>query len=73
MANSGLKDGVHLTPRGYHLLAELIAKKATAAKFDMSRIVCFGDSLTKGSAKANYPKFLDGILNRSKSTDSQRP
>ena len=73
MANSGVKDGVHLTPRGYQLLAELIAKTTTEARFDTSRVVCFGDSVTKGSAKANYPKFLDGILNRSKSTNSQRP
>lgn len=72
IANSGVKDGVHLTPRGYQLLAELITKKITTARFDTSRIVCFGDSLTQGSAKANYPKYLDTILNSSINHGGQR-
>jgi lysophospholipase L1-like esterase len=64
VANSGVKDGVHLTPAGYELLAELVAKKLETAKLDTSQAVCFGDSLTKGSAKANYPAYLDAILKR---------
>jgi len=64
VANSGVKDGVHLTPRGYQLLAQLIAEKIKAAELPTSKVVCFGDSLTKGSAKANYPTDLDAILNR---------
>ncbi|NQV27851.1 MAG: hypothetical protein HQ518_26170 [Rhodopirellula sp.] len=62
VANSGAKDGVHLTPQGYELLAELVAKELKAAGVDTSRVVCFGDSLTKGSGKANYPAFLAAIL-----------
>ncbi len=62
VANSGAMDGVHLTPRGYELLAELIATELKAVQFDISRIACFGDSLTKGSEKANYPAYLAAIL-----------
>lgn len=62
-ANSGVRDGVHLTPEGYELLAQLVAKKLTAEKVDTSKIVCFGDSLTKGSDAANYPAFLRKFLN----------
>ena len=64
VANSGAKDGVHLTPGGYELLAELIASELSAAKIDTSRVVCFGDSLTKGSTSANYPAYLEAILER---------
>lgn len=64
VANSGVKDGVHLTPQGYELLAELIAKKLKSAGLPMSQVLCFGDSLTKGSAKANYPDYLKAILDR---------
>ncbi|WP_299461010.1 GDSL-type esterase/lipase family protein [uncultured Gimesia sp.] len=61
-ANSGIKDGVHLTPAGYQLLAKLVAEKLAAEKRDTTKIVCFGDSLTQGSAKANYPAYLREIL-----------
>ena len=64
VANSGAKDGVHLTPQGYELLAELIAKRLKSAGLPTSRVVCFGDSLTKGSTTANYPDYLKVILNR---------
>lgn len=64
VANSGVKDGVHLTPHGYELLAQLIAKKIKTAELPASKVVCLGDSLTKGSAKANYPSYLDSILKR---------
>lgn len=63
MANSGAKDGVHLTSAGYRLLAELVANKLKSSKFDTSKTVCLGDSLTKGSSAANYPEFLDALLN----------
>ena len=62
MANSGLKDGVHLTPDGYRLLARLVADKLRAAEFDTSKVICFGDSLTKGSATENYPAMLQQML-----------
>tara|TARA_R110002111_G_scaffold185031_3_gene250949 strand:+ start:77992 stop:78681 length:690 start_codon:yes stop_codon:yes gene_type:complete len=61
-ANSGIKDGVHLTPEGYQLLAKLVAEKLSAEKLDLTKVVCFGDSLTQGSAKVNYPAYLREIL-----------
>ena len=60
--NSGIKDGVHLTPAGYQRLAKLVAEKLAAEKLDTTKIVCFGDSLTKGSSKGNYPDYLDVLL-----------
>jgi lysophospholipase L1-like esterase len=73
VANSGMKDGVHLTPRGYELLARLIAEKIKTAELPTSKVVCFGDSLTKGSAKANYPAYLDAILNRRENDNNIQP
>ncbi|WP_298867896.1 GDSL-type esterase/lipase family protein [uncultured Gimesia sp.] len=58
IANSGIKDGVHLTPEGYQLLAKLVAKKLTTEKIDVTKVICFGDSLTQGSTKVNYPAYL---------------
>lgn len=69
-ANSGVKDGVHLTPAGYQLLAKLVAEKLEAEKMDVSKVICFGDSLTKGSKQANYPAYLQALLTKSEqSTD----
>jgi len=53
-----------LTPSGYELLAQLIARKIKVVDLPASKVVCFGDSLTKGSIKANYPAYLDVILDR---------
>ncbi len=64
VANSGSKDGVHLTSRGYELLAELVAKELAAPNYNTSRVVCFGDSLTKGSEATNYPAYLGSILSK---------
>jgi len=64
-ANSGVKDGVHLTPAGYQLLARLVADKLKAEKMDVSKVICFGDSLTKGSKQANYPDYLQALLAKS--------
>ncbi|QDV49458.1 SGNH/GDSL hydrolase family protein [Gimesia fumaroli] len=65
-ANSGIKDGVHLTPAGYQLLSKLVTEKLASEKLDTTKIICFGDSLTKGSAKANYPAYLGEILAKPK-------
>lgn len=62
VANSGLKDGVHLTPEGYQLLAKLIAQKLVTENLNIEKVICFGDSLTQGSAKVNYPAYLKQIL-----------
>lgn len=62
VANSGSTDGVHLTPEGYELLAEMIAEKLREERYNTSRVVCFGDSLTRGSDAGSYPSFLASIL-----------
>jgi len=64
-ANSGSKDGVHLTPAGYQLLARLVDDKLKVEKMDTTKVVCFGDSLTMGSKKVNYPAYLDELLKKS--------
>ena len=69
--NSDRKDGVHLTSRGYEILAELVAAKIRDLTPVPQRVVCFGDSLTQGPNKAevatvtgkNYPAFLKKLLN----------
>ena len=65
-------DGVHLTARGYHLLAVAVA---SALPKDMSTatVLCFGDSLTYGigvrapeaadAGSESYPQQLDQMLN----------
>lgn len=71
-ANSGIKDGVHLTPAGYQLLAKLVAEKLAVEKLDKTKIVCFGDSLTQGSTKVNYPAYLREILTNPTKTRNQK-
>lgn len=73
VANSGTKDGVHLTPRGYRLLAELIADELRNGEYDTTRVVCFGDSLTKGSANASYPAFLAALFTDRNTSEEQNP
>ena len=70
--NSNVEDGVHLTPLGYKLIAEnvyqFLENNNLSKKY--RNIICFGDSLTKGSgAKGagtitgeNYPSFLYKML-----------
>ena len=55
-------SGVHLTPVGYQLLARLVAEKLKAEQLDVTKVICFGDSLTKGSRQANYPASLQQLL-----------
>ena len=63
-ANSGAKDGVHLTPGGSRRLAELVAAELKRTGLNRGTIVCLGDSITLGSPAANYPAFLGEILSR---------
>lgn len=61
--NSGVKDGVHPTPLGYHFIAEQVfqfLKHQKLIKKDQ-KIVCFGDSITYGGGRNNrnnYPAYL---------------
>ncbi|MDF1756615.1 MAG: GDSL-type esterase/lipase family protein [Verrucomicrobiales bacterium] len=63
-ANVGVKDGVHLTDPGYRRLAELVAEKIKSSSLDATKVVCFGDSLTKGPGQGkDYPSVLRTLLN----------
>lgn len=65
-ANGGGRDGIHLTPAGYRLLAETIWSAIRRDVRANDTIVCFGDSLTNGVHVAgagtttgeNYPAAL---------------
>ena len=70
--NSGIADGVHPTSLGYHFIAENVfqfLKKNELIKEGM-KIVCFGDSITRGSGSKgteteickNYPAFLSARI-----------
>lgn len=73
-SNSSKKDGVHPTALGYHLIAthvfQFLKEKGLTDKY--MKIVCFGDSITKGGgseinrslAKGNYPSYLQQLLNK---------
>lgn len=70
--NSGVSDGVHPTALGYHLIAEYVFQfmKENELINEKMKIVCFGDSITKGSGSSragtvtgdNYPSFLSNRI-----------
>ncbi|WP_406682854.1 GDSL-type esterase/lipase family protein [Seonamhaeicola sp. MEBiC1930] len=63
--NSGRKDGVHPTALGYRFIAEKthgFLKKNNLLN-SKSKIICFGDSITRGGDKSeNYPSYLNEFL-----------
>ncbi len=71
--NCGVKDGVHPTADGYSLMGEIIwgfiEEQDLQNKY--KKIVCFGDSITKGSGAngagtiqgENYPSYLNRKFN----------
>ena len=64
-ANSGLTDGIHPTVDGYRLIASLVYQRIISEKLPHKRVVCFGDSITKGDGsidKNSYPAFLKRLL-----------
>ncbi len=71
--NSGIEDGVHPTVAGYKLIGEIVYNyfEQNNLKGKFSRIICFGDSITKGSGASgaggvdgeNYPSYLNKKLN----------
>ncbi|MCM4156959.1 GDSL-type esterase/lipase family protein [Gramella sp. AN32] len=65
--NSRKKDGVHPTALGYRFIAQHVYQflvENNLLKKDQ-KIICFGDSITKGSTKAaNYPAYLNELIIR---------
>ena len=64
MLNSGVRDGVHPTKKGYTLMAEEILtymKKKHLLK-GTKKIVCFGDSITKGGRKMHILGFQQILI-----------
>ncbi|MFR9603809.1 MAG: GDSL-type esterase/lipase family protein, partial [Rikenellaceae bacterium] len=72
--NSRVKDGVHPTAAGYQLMGEIIWAfiETNNLQSRYKKIVCFGDSITKGSGASgagtvtgqNYPSYLNQKLNQ---------
>lgn len=66
-ANSGTTDGLHPTADGYRLIATAVHAKLACNHLAAKRkIVCFGDSITKGDGidgGGNYPSYLRKLLN----------
>jgi lysophospholipase L1-like esterase len=63
--NSGITDGIHPTLDGYRLMAALVYQRIIMAGLPHKRIVCFGDSITKGDGSItgnSYPAFLKKLL-----------
>jgi lysophospholipase L1-like esterase len=64
-ANSGKTDGVHPTPNGYRFLALAVSQFIFFNNLPVNRIVCFGDSITRGDGstdKESYPAYLKKLL-----------
>lgn len=63
--NSGHTDGVHPTPTGYRFLALAVSRFILDNNLLPHKIVCFGDSITKGDGsvdKISYPAYLKQLL-----------
>ena len=64
-ANCGVRDGVHPTPDGYRAIASAVAEAIRANRLPTTRVVCFGDSITKGAGAGpggSYPDRLKALL-----------
>lgn len=62
-ANSKTTDGLHPTADGYRVMAVAIhAQLVCEGLADTKKIVCFGDSITRGDANGNYPSYLQKLL-----------
>lgn len=66
--NNGVKDGVHPTARGYHVIAESIFSFLKEEGRSYNKIICFGDSITFGAfvlgQGTNKGKTYPAILRR---------
>jgi lysophospholipase L1-like esterase len=65
MANSKMTDGIHPTPDGYRAIAIAVYEKIINDNLPHKRVVCFGDSITKGDGSTDnksYPAYLKKLL-----------
>lgn len=65
MANSKMTDGIHPTPDGYRAIAIAVYEKIINDNLPHERVVCFGDSITKGDGSIDnksYPAYLKKLL-----------
>ncbi|MBD2704052.1 esterase [Spirosoma sp. BT702] len=61
-ANSGKTDGIHPTANGYRTMAIAIYTFLNQNQLLKNKIVCFGDSITKGDSDGqNYPAYLQNL------------
>jgi len=62
--NSNKKDGVHPTALGYRFIAQHVYQFLTENKLlkPNGTIVCFGDSITRGDKRGNYPTYLNELI-----------
>ena len=64
--NSKIADGLHPTAEGYRLMSVSVHAQITCRQLARNKkIVCFGDSITKGDGVTdgqNYPAYLQKLL-----------
>ena len=66
--NSGKTDGVHPTALGYRFIAENVYHFLKENKLigEAKKIICYGDSITRGGGNgANYPAYLGELISDS--------
>lgn len=64
-ANTNKTDGIHPTPNGYRFMGLAVYDRIINLKLNGGKIVCFGDSITKGDGsvdKESYPAYLANLL-----------
>ena len=63
--NSHMTDGIHPTPDGYRAIAIAVYECIKSNRLPHERVVCFGDSITKGDGtidRNSYPAYLKRLL-----------
>lgn len=58
-----LFDGVHPNENGVKIIALAIAERIICKQMKRKKIICFGDSITKGlELEKTYPQYLEGLI-----------
>jgi lysophospholipase L1-like esterase len=71
VANADINDGVHPTANGYKVIATAVYQALSITEPAVTRIVCFGDSITygykmegQGTVEGDpYPAVLNRMFN----------